>query len=372
MNVVDPLTGQVERPLAPIPPDRLTVVAAELRRMAAAWREADRGAVLTRFGAALAHDEDLLSALVADTGRVAESVLERRIVAGLIERWVRQAPARLAGAFDDVGCVRPAAWLEAEVPVRDEQLSVCDAPSDQATCSLRAVAELGGRYAADQITIGVPAPDVVPYLDRRLRAAGLRMERLLDERGAWLEARLEPDTSGLYVPLRDLDPVVSLWRLLHDSAAAAGVPAHVTVLYPFVPPAAIDASVVERLRRLLARHAPFECTFSATGRFDHVVYLAPEPAAAFRRVTDTLHADWPMHPPYAGSHEEVIPHLTVADGAPEAELQRVEAALEPMLPLRAQARAVDLVVRRSGSWSRIASLPLGEPAHGASGRGVTG
>ncbi|WP_113702373.1 aldehyde dehydrogenase family protein, partial [Nonomuraea lactucae] len=51
---------------------------------------------LSRFGAALAADDDLLAALVADTGRVAESVLEQRIVAGLVARWVRQAPALLA------------------------------------------------------------------------------------------------------------------------------------------------------------------------------------------------------------------------------------------------------------------------------------
>jgi succinate-semialdehyde dehydrogenase / glutarate-semialdehyde dehydrogenase len=95
VNVRDPLTGQVERPLAPVPPDRLAAIAAGLRAMGSVWADADRGAVLSRFGAALATDDDLLAALVADTGRVAESVLERQIVAGLVERWVRQAPALL-------------------------------------------------------------------------------------------------------------------------------------------------------------------------------------------------------------------------------------------------------------------------------------
>ncbi|MGP3961594.1 aldehyde dehydrogenase family protein [Nonomuraea sp. 3N208] len=96
MNVRDPLTGRIERPLDPVPPDRLAAVAAELRAMAPAWRDADRGTLLSRFGAALAADDELLAALVADTGRVAESLLERQIVAGLIDRWVRQAPALLA------------------------------------------------------------------------------------------------------------------------------------------------------------------------------------------------------------------------------------------------------------------------------------
>ncbi|MCF6476872.1 aldehyde dehydrogenase, partial [Nonomuraea sp. MG754425] len=93
MNVINPITGQSDRPLAPIPPDRLAAVAAGLRERAPAWQSADRGAVLARFGAALADDDRLLAALVADTGRVGESLLERRLVAALIDRWVRQAPA---------------------------------------------------------------------------------------------------------------------------------------------------------------------------------------------------------------------------------------------------------------------------------------
>ncbi|MFI7126440.1 aldehyde dehydrogenase family protein [Nonomuraea sp. NPDC050153] len=92
----NPITGQADRPLAPVPPDRLAALAAGLRERQRSWLDADRGEILSRFGAALADDEELLSALVADTGRVGESVLERQIVAGLIGRWVRQAPALLA------------------------------------------------------------------------------------------------------------------------------------------------------------------------------------------------------------------------------------------------------------------------------------
>lgn len=96
MNVRNPITGQADRPLAPVPPDRLAALAAGLRERQRSWQAADRGEVLSGFAAALAADEDLLAALVADTGRVGESVLERQIVAGLIDRWVRQAPALLA------------------------------------------------------------------------------------------------------------------------------------------------------------------------------------------------------------------------------------------------------------------------------------
>ncbi|MFG1703742.1 aldehyde dehydrogenase family protein [Nonomuraea sp. M3C6] len=95
-TVRNPLTGRPERPLAPATAGRLAEIAAELRARAAGWQRADRGEILSAFGAALAADDDLLAALVADTGRVGESRLERQITAGLIERWARQAPALLA------------------------------------------------------------------------------------------------------------------------------------------------------------------------------------------------------------------------------------------------------------------------------------
>ncbi|MFI6500856.1 aldehyde dehydrogenase family protein [Nonomuraea typhae] len=95
-QVRNPLTGETDRLLAPPSPAQLSATAAGLRAAAPAWREADRAAVLSRFGAALAAADDLLAALVADTGRTGESILERQIVAGMIERWVRQAPALLA------------------------------------------------------------------------------------------------------------------------------------------------------------------------------------------------------------------------------------------------------------------------------------
>ncbi|MED7923945.1 aldehyde dehydrogenase family protein [Nonomuraea sp. LP-02] len=107
--VLDPLTGRAERPLRPVPPDRLAAIAAGLRARAAGWAAegpAGRGPVLARFAAALARDEDLLAALVADTGRVTESALERQVVAAAFERWARRAPALLA----------PPAGFAAELP----------------------------------------------------------------------------------------------------------------------------------------------------------------------------------------------------------------------------------------------------------------
>ena len=42
------------------------------------------------------------------------------------------------------------------------------------------------------------------------------------------------------------------WRTRFDPAAALGVPAHVTSLWPFVPPPAIDAASLAPVNPLLA------------------------------------------------------------------------------------------------------------------------
>lgn len=99
--VVNPLPGEPDRPLSPPSAEELAATAQTLRSRSAAWRAADRGRALTAFGAAVARDEDLLAALVADTGRRAESELERRAVAATVDRWVRQAPALLADRPDE-------------------------------------------------------------------------------------------------------------------------------------------------------------------------------------------------------------------------------------------------------------------------------
>ncbi len=103
--VVNPLTGEPDRPLSPMPPEELAATAGELRSRSATWRAADRGEALSAFGAAIAGDEHLLAALVADTGRHAESELERRAVAAVIDRWVRQAPALLADRPDEPAAI---------------------------------------------------------------------------------------------------------------------------------------------------------------------------------------------------------------------------------------------------------------------------
>jgi 2'-5' RNA ligase superfamily len=170
--------------------------------------------------------------------------------------------------------------------------------------------------------------------------------------------------SALVVPIPEAEPVVGRLRLEHDVVAARGVPAHVTVLFPFVPTPRIDASVHARLRALFGTLPGFDYRFERVGRFGATtVYLAPEPARAFSALTDAVAACWPEHPPYGGAHAEVIPHLTVGDQLPDGVADHlvgeVRRALARHGPVTGTASEISLMTEdASARWSVSERYPL--------------
>lgn len=78
------------------------------------------------------------------------------------------APASLADRFDALGCLRVDAWRDAALHVPDALLDIVDTPSDQAAAVLHAMAGFGGRFASDEIVVGVPDEEVVAPLEQQL------------------------------------------------------------------------------------------------------------------------------------------------------------------------------------------------------------
>ena len=197
----------------------------------------------------------------------------------------------------------------------------------------------------------------VDELTARLWVAGLTLDRWLDDRRTWLAATPAPDVSALYVEIAGAQPVVAVARHRWDAAGLA-VPAHVTVLFPFLAPDAIGASVEEALGEIAGALDAFEVRFERIGRFPDVVWLAPEPVTPFVSLTDAVASRWPDHPPYGGAFEEVVHHLTVADGAPAEVLDEVAATVASSLPLTDRVTALTLSVRERGSWRVRRRYPL--------------
>lgn len=156
----------------------------------------------------------------------------------------------------------------------------------------------------------------------------------------------------------EAEPLVADWRARHDWSAQHGVPAHITLLFPFVPVEYVDEAFLAELSRLFADEAAFPFALPRVARFPEVAWLAPEPDEPFRALTALIYERYPDYPPYEGIHDEVIPHLTVAEG--DLALQdEVESALTPRLPIEARAAEVTLIVEDdAGFWRARERFPL--------------
>ena len=83
--------------------------------------------------------------------------------------------------------------------------------------------------------------------------------------------------------------------------APLGVPAHVTVLFPFLPVAELDATVLERLKALAASRPAFTATFDRAERRGDIVWLLPTDQRPFLDMTTAVFASGRTIPRMAGS-----------------------------------------------------------------------
>ena len=143
---------------------------------------------------------------------------------------------------------------------------------------------------------------------------------------------------------------------------ARGIPAHVTVLFPFVPAAETgrrEASV----QALAATRSSFDAQLDGIDCFDEHVWLRPAPFRQWRELIEATTRWFPELPPYDGAFETVVPHLTVGAASAAtptaAVLEAARRDLAPLLPLRFRVTALTLLAERlDGTWSTEARFPL--------------
>jgi hypothetical protein len=158
-----------------------------------------------------------------------------------------------------------------------------------------------------------------------------------------------PRASALIVPVPEVEWLVAYWREQYDDSARSGVPAHITLLYPFLPPEDITPADVQRLAALFERIPATRFGLVAVRRFSRgVLYLAPEPDEFFQEVTRRVWALYPDQPPYGGVFDHVVPHLTVAQVDNHGLLDLIEAVVAPGLPVDARATEAWLMVEGEG------------------------
>ncbi len=161
-----------------------------------------------------------------------------------------------------------------------------------------------------------------------------------------------PDPSALYLPVAAAEPLLDAVRGLPHVGLLE--PAHVSLGYPWVP---AEEALARRddVRAAAAATPPLEVVLHGPHRFDVdvrgrlVVHLLPDDPAPFAALAARLRADLRT------------PHLSVARVLRDGDVDAVEAAVAPLLPLRATLDVLELTVRRGRDWEVALTAPLGVP-----------
>jgi 2'-5' RNA ligase len=164
----------------------------------------------------------------------------------------------------------------------------------------------------------------------------------------------QPDESALVVLVPEAEPLVGPTRIQFDRSAMRGMPAYITVLYPFRHPDDLSSELMEELGSVFARVSRFKFRLSGLCGFHGVIYLAPEPFEPFDALTREIATRFPDTPPYRGAFANPVPHLTVAQKPPAPSLTEVTFeflnSAGPRLPLDCIATGASLAVKRAGQW----------------------
>ncbi len=175
----------------------------------------------------------------------------------------------------------------------------------------------------------------------------------------------ETPETALIVRVPEAEPHVAHLRRQFDPSAGLGVPAHITVLYPFMPPDEITQAIVGRIRAVALSCTAFGFRLSDVGVFPGALYLAPSPAQPFIALTVALAREFPDYPPYGGRFRNVIPHLTVAqaggwrESSAQAELL---CALSPSGAIASRCSELVLIENSSGRWKAMHAFALAAAA----------
>jgi 2'-5' RNA ligase superfamily len=154
--------------------------------------------------------------------------------------------------------------------------------------------------------------------------------------------------TALIVVVPEAEQAIGDLRLRYDQSAALGVPAHITVLFPFGDSDRIDDDAVAQV---FAAFSAFDFVLDRVERWDNgIVWLHPEPSRPFEDLTAAVWERWPDHPPYEGAFDVVIPHLTVSETPIDVHLE---------LPISSHASEVTLIEEGAdGHWAIRSTFSL--------------
>jgi 2'-5' RNA ligase len=169
---------------------------------------------------------------------------------------------------------------------------------------------------------------------------------------------LEPSPDSALIIRVQLPPGLEALRRRHVAGASQGLPAHVTLLYPFAEPDAIDGDVQDRIGAVVGRHHALTLRLGGLGRWPDALYATVEPAGPVRALQAELAAAFPSLPLYGDPPLRFEPHATAVEGPG---VQDPAVAADPAwaeLPVDEQVAEVELIVKRGDRWATTRAFGL--------------
>ena len=152
------------------------------------------------------------------------------------------------------------------------------------------------------------------------------------------------------------------WRATRDASdqmAVRGVPAHVTILFPFVPAASLGREERAALIDISARRSAFVVRFDAVEQRDAMVWLVPSDQAPFLELTAAVGRRWPEHRPYGGIHDVLIAHLTLVENDDRTVREEAVSLAREIGPFEAVAGELRVITEsNAGTWRTKWRLPF--------------
>ena len=148
------------------------------------------------------------------------------------------------------------------------------------------------------------------------------------------------------------------WRRRCVANAVDGVPAHATLLYPFIAPERLDETVRRMLANVAARHAPIRHAHVGPATWPGVVYLALDPVHPAAELQADLADAFPEFPIYGpGFDQDFVPHVTIAEGG---QCVPLDDPAWRSAPQRTVVSALEVIARPvDGRWRTVWRIGLG-------------
>ncbi|MEV6757081.1 2'-5' RNA ligase family protein [Streptomyces sp. NPDC051214] len=169
-----------------------------------------------------------------------------------------------------------------------------------------------------------------------------------------------PGTTAVLALLPEAEPLLELAAQVDERVVRPGVPAHATLLYPWLPAAKVGPSELERLQAILVRAAP------DVGRI-HLRLAEVERGGAFvgvpvpelRSLATAVREAYPGQAPYGGRFGQNPPvHVTVSLDATDRTAADIAHRVTGRLPISAEVSTVHVVALSPDGWQVLAELPL--------------